>query len=292
MGKQKRHMLKIGIIGNDKALITEYSKIINTLPNVILAGITSMPLEPLSDTCLLDEVLKTSDIICIVSPAGKNSITYILKNFKHVFLDNFFSLSVEDFQYLSNTANEADVAFRIANTSSLYPIKHWTEQHQLLPKYVEIQQHDKSKSINSLLFANIGIAIKLARANIRKIHSIGMNTLSSGNQVAAIQLEFSNGCVADINLNTITTQPLHKLSIYYPQGYDVLDLLEFKENNFQQKAGNTLHGEKFNNLNQEITDFINSMGNNYLHTKYNCVDEEILSATIQIKKKLAETFVS
>ncbi len=285
-------MLKIGIIGNDKALITEYSKIINTLPNVILAGITSMPLEPLSDTCLLDEVLKTSDIICIVSPAGKNSITYILKNFKHVFLDNFFSLSVEDFQYLSNTANEADVAFRIANTSSLYPIKHWTEQHQLLPKYVEIQQHDKSKSINSLLFANIGIAIKLARANIRKIHSIGMNTLSSGNQVAAIQLEFSNGCVADINLNTITTQPLHKLSIYYPQGYDVLDLLEFKENNFQQKAGNTLHGEKFNNLNQEITDFINSMGNNYLHTKYNCVDEEILSATIQIKKKLAETFVS
>ena len=292
MGKQKRHMLKIGIIGNDKALITEYSKIINTLPNVILAGITSMPLEPLSDTCLLDEVLKTSDIICIVSPAGKNSITYILKNFKHVFLDNFFSLSVEDFQYLSNTANEADVAFRIANTSSLYPIKHWTEQHQLLPKYVEIQQHDKSKSINSLLFANIGIAIKLARANIRKIHSIGMNTLSSGNQVAAIQLEFSNGCVADINLNTITTQPLHKLSIYYPQGYDVLDLLEFKENNFQQKAGNTLHGEKFNNLNQEITDFINSMGNNYLHTKYNRVDEEILSATIQIKKKLAETFVS
>ena len=292
MGKQKRHMLKIGIIGNDKALITEYSKIINTLPNVILAGITSMPLEPLSDTCLLDEVLKTSDIICIVSPAGKNSITYILKNFKHVFLDNFFSLSVEDFQYLSNTANEADVAFRIANTSSLYPIKHWTEQHQLLPKYVEIQQHDKSKSINSLLFANIGIAIKLARANIRKIHSIGMNTLSSGNQVAAIQLEFSNGCVADINLNTITTQPLHKLSIYYPQGYDVLDLLEFKENNFQQKAGNTLHGEKFNNLNQEITDFINSMGNNYLHTKYNCVDEEILSATLQIKKKLAETFVS
>lgn len=285
-------MLKIGIIGNDKALITEYSKIINTLPNVILAGITSMPLEPLSDTCLLDEVLKTSDIICIVSPAGKNSITYILKNFKHVFLDNFFSLSVEDFQYLSNTANEADVAFRIANTSSLYPIKHWTEQHQLLPKYVEIQQHDKSKSINSLLFANIGIAIKLARANIRKIHSIGMNTLSSGNQVAAIQLEFSNGCVADINLNTITTQPLHKLSIYYPQGYDVLDLLEFKENNFQQKAGNTLHGEKFNNLNQEITDFINSMGNNYLHTKYNCVDEEILSATLQIKKKLAETFVS
>ena len=285
-------MQKIGIIGNDKALITEYSKIINTLPNVILAGITSMPLEPLSDTCLLDEVLKTSDIICIVSPAGKNSITYILKNFKHVFLDNFFSLSVEDFQYLSNTANEADVAFRIANTSSLYPIKHWTEQHQLLPKYVEIQQHDKSKSINSLLFANIGIAIKLARANIRKIHSIGMNTLSSGNQVAAIQLEFSNGCVADINLNTITTQPLHKLSIYYPQGYDVLDLLEFKENNFQQKAGNTLHGEKFNNLNQEITDFINSMGNNYLHTKYNCVDEEILSATIQIKKKLAETFVS
>ena len=175
------------------------------------------------------------DAILVSSPTHTHFSIAIqaLKSGKHVFIEKPVCLNVEESKRLLLYAQEAGMVVQVGHVERFNPAllasislidnPLFIETHRSAP----FQKRGTDVSvIYDLMIHDIDIALIMAKSNVKKIASFGMNVLSESIDMASVRLEFENGCVASLNASRISQFKERKTTFYMKNAQLDVDFLK------------------------------------------------------------------
>ncbi len=175
------------------------------------------------------------DAILVSSPTHTHFSIAIqaLKSGKHVFIEKPVCLNVEESNRLLLYAQEAGMVVQVGHVERFNPAllasislidnPLFIETHRSAP----FQKRGTDVSvIYDLMIHDIDIALIMAKSNVKKIASFGMNVLSESIDMASVRLEFENGCVASLNASRISQFKERKTTFYMKNAQLDVDFLK------------------------------------------------------------------
>ena len=74
-----------------------------------------------------------------------------------------------------------------------------------------------------LMIHDIDIILGLVKSRIRKIDAVGVNVLTSFEDIASARVEFTNGCVCNLTSSRVSEEAVRKIRIFFENTYISLD---------------------------------------------------------------------
>ncbi len=290
-------MIKIGVIGLKRSGTGEIKKIKKSGgfqitgifdPDFIYAKKVSSQLSvPFYESP--GDLIARCDAIIFSLPADNhfNLLIQTLKCSKHLLIKNPLSISLESANELVKLTREANVVVQLGNTERMNPAFKASMKYIKNPVFIDIQRYSKpGKYINEkelildLLFRDIDIVTSLYRSNIKKVNAIGVSIGGKKVDIVNARLEFDNGSVAMLTLNSVSLSDTLKVQLYQKGEYITIDFIKKQativrlkegqdevshaiENQFQQEF--FLERPKIISVNQDIEElalFHDSIRNN------------------------------
>ncbi|OGX23113.1 MAG: hypothetical protein A3J51_02930 [Omnitrophica WOR_2 bacterium RIFCSPHIGHO2_02_FULL_45_21] len=177
----------------------------------------------------------------------------------------------------TTTLKEADQLLEIAGKNSLLvqvghierfnsaftAIKHICAQ----PKFIEVHRLSgfpgRSLDIGvvlDLMIHDIDIVLGLVNSPLKRIEAVGINVLSSYEDIANARISFKNGCVCNLTASRISDESMRKIRIFLKNAYISLDYKN-EEADIYRKDGNKITKEaiwikKEEPLKKELSSFL------------------------------------
>ncbi|MQY78177.1 MAG: hypothetical protein GH151_03155 [Bacteroidetes bacterium] len=243
MQKQYKNMIKIGVIGLKRSGTGEIKKIKKSGgfqitgifdPDFIYAKKVSSQLSvPFYESP--DDLIAQCDAIIFSLPADNhfNLLIQTLKCSKHLLIKNPLSISLESANELVKLTREANVVVQLGNTERMNPAFKASLKYIKNPVFIDIQRYSKpGKYINEkelildLLFKDIDIVTSLYRSNIKKVNAIGVSIGGEKVDIVNARLEFDNGSVAMLTLNSVSLSDTLKVQLYQKGEYITIDFIK------------------------------------------------------------------
>ena len=228
-------MVKIGIIGNIEHLGSNVEYFL-TIKNVNISGAycdgqgieNIAGIQSFSD---LNTLLELSDAIYILASEQDPYEISIqaFRNGKHVFLEQISTLSVDQIGQLLKSRKEANVKCMIGSKELCHPAFLAVSHQHLTPLFIESQRSlifDKDNSkhiILDLMMKDIAVVLNIVKSDIKRIWANGHKIIGDQNDMANARLEFSNGCVAVLSVDTNSQHSQSHLKIYEEHKITTID---------------------------------------------------------------------
>lgn len=215
-------MIRIGIIGSDKRLLSVVDQI-KAMENIRLTGFLSEEGISATAPCAtgyvsIEELLYHIDAVLLSSDVSMNTelIERCLKKFKHVLAIDVRAISYERMAYLEKIAEESNVIF--------YP--DFGETLISLPKTIGLTQfcyagikhsinyYSEHENLSDILIQDINWILNLSGANIKKINASGWSFCNPGSGMLNVRLDFDNGSTANIVLENLAATKQFQASFY------------------------------------------------------------------------------
>jgi len=202
----------------------------------------------------LQEMLLDVEAIDILTHQASNYKFYLdaLRNGKHLIFPKNLALSKQESDTLIKTAYESGSKLQVSNPHNFYHHVQHIATSQKKPNYIEIVRHDMNNNMSlwEKLLNDIDAVLHLVKSNIKQVQSNGIKFSENEVDLVKARLEFDNGCVVQLSYNHIAEKEQHYLQCYYPEGYVILDLNNFKSKSFEIKEGKVL--EQISNKNKSL----------------------------------------
>ncbi|MBW6482353.1 MAG: Gfo/Idh/MocA family oxidoreductase [Vicingaceae bacterium] len=305
-------MLRIGLIGSGY-LIEKHIKSLQSLSDYTFICFfdthqnksTTIPKNHLSlKVNSLEELLHKVDVVFILNLPEQSRIELIvksLKSSKHVLIDKSNIKTTVEARKLLELAEEAGVKVQISNISYFTPLFKSAKNYISCPTYIEAITHihyknKSSDAIFDLLCDDICLIINTVKSNLKRISTVGIDVINSSPELIHVKLEFDNGCIANITINTIAEDD--KKTVRFFENNSTI-LLDFLDNNISllthNEASNVTQKQniillKTSEIEQEFSELhLGIMQQKQLaidlHTMY-----KILDITFKISEKLKINF--
>jgi predicted dehydrogenase len=240
--QQYKSMIKIGVIGLKKSGFNG-NKIIKKIPEFQLTGIFDPDFanaKRLSSQLNIPFYESPADLIAQCNaiyfslPADKyvNILIQVLKSSKHLLIKTPLSITLESANELVKLTREANVVVQIGNTERLNPAFKASEKYIKSPMFVDIQRYCKPEKCKSekeaifdLMFRDIDIVTSINRYNIKKVNAIGVSIGGNKTDIINSRLEFNNGAVATLMINSVSLSNILKVKLYQKGEYITIDLI-------------------------------------------------------------------
>jgi len=183
----------------------------------------------------LTALISHVDAILVSSPTHTHFSIAIqaLKSGKHVFIEKPVCLNVEESKRLLLYAQEAGMIVQVGHVERFNPALLASISFIDNPLFIEthrsapFQKRGTDVSvIYDLMIHDIDIALIMAKSNVKKITSFGMNALSESIDMASVRLEFENGCVASLVASRISQFKERKTTFYMNNAQLTVDFLK------------------------------------------------------------------
>jgi hypothetical protein len=220
-------MIRIGIIGSDKRLLTIID-LIKTLEDIEITGCCcenyNYTEESSTYTGILfyptcEALFRYVDAVVINFDVAGNVplIIKCLKNFKHVLSMDTQGIRHKDFEYLEKIAEESNVKFYPEFGEPIFKISeklysslsgfHYMNIHHSIGCWPIVTGEEK---IFSALLQNLSLLMNLTGANIKKISANGWNFCDPGSGMLNVKLDFDNGSITNMLIvNAIVLKQFH-----------------------------------------------------------------------------------
>lgn len=238
-------MLKIGVIGAGH-LGKIHIKCINQIPEFKLMGFYDN--DTLNANAVskefgikffktIDELINEVDIVDIVTPTITHfeHAAYVLKHFKHVFIEKPIVASPEEALQLIEIAREANVKVQVGHVERYNPAYIAAIPFIENPMFIEVHRLANFNPrgtdvpvVLDLMIHDIDIVLHSVRANLRKISASGVAVVSDTADIVSARLEFDNGCVANLTASRISLSPMRKARFFKRDAYISVDFLNKK----------------------------------------------------------------
>jgi predicted dehydrogenase len=236
-------MIKIGVIGLKRSGTGEIKKIKKTGgfqitgifdPDFIYAKKISSQLSvPFYESP--GDLIARCEAIIFSLPVDNNFNLLIqtLKCSKHLLIKNPLSILLESADELVKLTREANVVVQLGNTERMNPAFKASLKYIKTPVFIDIQRYSKpGKYINEkelildLLFRDIDIVTSIYRSNIKKVNAIGVSIGGEKVDIVNARLEFDNGSVAMLTLNSVSLSDTLKVQLYQKGEYITIDFIK------------------------------------------------------------------
>lgn len=225
-------MLHIGIVGKDFYHL--YYQILKTDQRFQFVGVfdPSFQFDIPASFSINESFLSFEDLLAncdalIFATTEKIYLPLIelaIKKSKALFLHGAYNLTVHELSMLQKLNDEAQTVLQIQHPFIFHRAFTDNLKQTQLPRLIESKQCGIPE-INLLphIQDHILAIFCMSNANIKKITANPMATFSEIPDVLKVRIDFFNGCIADIHVNTLDKIHVNRIKSYNLNSYSVID---------------------------------------------------------------------
>lgn len=193
---------------------------------------------------------------------------YFLENKVHVLVEKPITTTTEEAEKLIKLAKANKRILQVGHVERFNPAIKTIKSLCKNPKFIECHRLSpypkRGTDVNvvlDLMIHDIDIILTLVRSPLQTCQAVGINVLSSSEDIANSRLEFKNGTVCNITASRISDAVMRKLRIFQENSYISLDYASQKITFYKKTATSIIKKEinvpKKEPLVEEIHSFIN-----------------------------------
>jgi predicted dehydrogenase len=164
----------------------------------------------------------------------------------HLMIEKPLCQSLQEAEGLLALAKQHDRILQVGHIEHYNPVMSFLETVVDNPKFIVADRlapfNPRGTEVGvvlDLMIHDIGIILHLVRSPVKSIDSIGVNILSSTEDIANARITFENGCIANINTSRVSLKKLREIRVFQPNLYMSLDFVNQK-GHLMKKVGQTI----------------------------------------------------
>jgi predicted dehydrogenase len=299
--------LKVAVIGTGY-LGSLHAKIYKALPNCTLEAVcdTDKPrLDKISRELRVPGFADYRQLIGKVDAASVAVPTKLhhdvaldlLNNGIHCLVEKPFTTNLNQADALINAAKSENLILAVGHIERFNSAFEATLKLINNPKFIECHRlspfPNRSLDVGAVLdimIHDIDIVLGLVNSPIKKIEAVGVNVLTSFEDIANARINFENGCVANLTASRVSDEVMRKIRIFQENAYISLDYKEAKACVYR-KTGlsitkENLPIEKEQPLQKELASFIGCVLNRTQPLVSGETAKEALAVALQITQEI------
>lgn len=297
--------LKVAVIGVGR-LGKEHVRIYSRLPGVELAGVVDIDTQHAERIARqygtkvyeLETVIDKIDAASIVVPTDKHFevAKKLLEAGKDILIEKPITSTISQAKLLVNLASRKKLTLQVGHIERFNPIIQSLVKLVKEPKFIEIHRLSPFTKrgtevgvVLDLMIHDIDIVLDLVKDKIKRIEAVGVNVLTSHEDIANARIVFKNGCVANLTSSRISPERMRKIRVFQEDTYISLDYYAQEGKCFYKKGGQIfekkLEAGKEEPLKLELEAFVDCV----LKDKKPLVSGEDALKSLQVAKKVTKT---
>ncbi|MDD5568676.1 MAG: Gfo/Idh/MocA family oxidoreductase [Candidatus Omnitrophica bacterium] len=232
--------LKVAVIGVGH-LGSVHAKIYKEIPNCSLVGICDTDKARLEQTAKTlnvpgyrdyREIFDKADAVSIATPTKLHYAvaSECLKQNLHALVEKPFTPALQEADNLIKIAKDKNLILQVGHIERFNSAFSATQRIIKDPKFIECHRlspfPNRSLDVGAVLdimIHDIDIILGLVASPVERIDSIGINVLTSLEDIANARITFKNGCVANLTASRISDETMRKIRIFQENTYISLD---------------------------------------------------------------------
>jgi len=237
MKKFKTGVAGVGYLGQ------HHARIYSELPNADLVGIYEVNDERAAEICekfgcerfgSIEELGEACDAVSVVVPTDLHHEVAIplLQKSCHLLIEKPLCTSLDEAESIVSTAKENGVQVQVGHIEHYNPVMSYLEEAVDQPQFMTADRlapfQPRGTEVGvvlDLMIHDIGIVLQLAKSPIERIDSVGVSVLSPTEDIANARIQFTNGCVANLNASRVSPKKLREIRIFQSATYLSLDFM-------------------------------------------------------------------
>jgi len=144
-----------------------------------------------------------------------------LKNSKHLFLNDLSSLPVNQASRLTKLASESDSVIYPSQllrfNQAAMEVKHYINKPSfidLVHQQTKCNRWNSIKNLHEAIFAEVSLVLSFVSSGVKKVNVFSAKIFGAFPDLINTRIEFNNGSVATLNMNCLTIENNHQVTIY------------------------------------------------------------------------------
>ncbi|MBU1125245.1 MAG: Gfo/Idh/MocA family oxidoreductase [Candidatus Omnitrophica bacterium] len=247
------------------------------------------------------ELFDKVDAVSIAVPTAlHHSIACdFLKHHVHALVEKPFTLTLKEADTLIEIAKINELILQVGHIERFNTAFSATQKLIKDPKFIECHRLSpfphRSLDIGvvlDIMIHDIDIILGLVGSKIRSIESVGVNVLTSFEDIANARITFRDGCVANLTASRISDEVMRRIRIFQEDAYISLDYKEAKASIYRKEnntiAKENLPIEKEEPLPKELESFLDCVRENKEPLVSGEVAREALRVALEIQNQIWE----
>ncbi len=182
----------------------------------------------------LEQLGEAAEAVSVVVPTDKHAQVAVplLRQNCHLLVEKPFCTTTEEAEEMISEAKKRNLIIQVGHIEHFNPAMGFMEEHVKNPKFITADRlapfNPRGTEVGvvlDLMIHDIGIVLKLAASPVKRIEAVGVNVISSREDIGNARIVFENGCVANLNVSRVSLKKLREIRIFQPGGYMSLDLM-------------------------------------------------------------------
>lgn len=231
--------------------------------------------------------------ICVPTTLHHKIGKFFLENNIHTFIEKPITMDVAQANELIALAGQNNLKLQVGHVerfnSAFMAIKHFTKH----PLFIECHRLNKfpNRSLDigvvmDLMIHDLDIILGINNAPVKDFHAVGINVLTSLEDIASVRVVFENGCVCNLTASRVSEEVMRKIRIFTVDSYISLDYVK-QEAFIYRKHGDLIskHAlpiQKEEPLKEELKSFVECVRDNKTPVVSGIEGRDALSLALKI----------
>ncbi len=251
---ENERKLRVGVAGTGY-LGQHHVRIYSSLPECELAGVYEVNQERAAEIgkqygcpsfSSLEELGEACDAVSVVVPTDKHCEVALplLKAGCHLLIEKPLCTNLEEAERILSAAKKYERIVQVGHVEHFNPVMAFLEEAVDQPRYIMADRlapfQPRGTEVGvvlDLMIHDIGIVLQLVKSPVKRIESVGVNVLSSTEDIANARILFENGCVTNLNASRVSLKKLRELRVFQSSAYLSLDFMNQSGHLIRQNAG-------------------------------------------------------
>lgn len=238
--------------------------------------------------------------ICTPTKTHFEIAKFFLENNIHTFVEKPITTTLEQAEQLIKIADERKLKLQVGHierfNSAFQGILHFTTKPLFIECHRLNQFPNRSLDIGvvmDLMIHDIDIILGLIKSPIADIQAIGVNVLTSLEDIASVRITFESGCVCNLTASRVSDEVMRKIRIFQKDMYISLDYVKQEAFIYKRQlfkiVKHALPIEKEEPLKKELEHFIECVRENKTPLISGREGKEALAVALTISQKIWNT---
>jgi len=306
MQKVNCGVIGVGYLG------AHHARIYSEMDNVNLVGICDLNSQRAEEISNLyhcpvfnspGSLAEKCDALSVVTPTTSHAATAIplLKQGCHLLVEKPLCVTLDEAEQIIRTAEENKCYLQVGHIENYNPVNSYLETHVQNPKYITADRlapfSPRGADVGvvlDLMIHDLGVVLQLVNSPIKRIEAIGVNVISSTEDIANARIYFENGCIANFNASRVSLKKERNIRIFQPNKYLSMDFMEqkghllFKKDKDISKEDIPLQKEE--PLRVELNSFIDCILQSHQPKVNGQIARSALSVALEITQIIQKTY--
>jgi predicted dehydrogenase len=299
--------LKVGVIGVGH-LSSIHTKIYKHIPGCTLVGVCDSDPNRLKEVSGSLRVPGYTDIAELLGKIEAASVAVptrlhykvaeeLLKHNVHLLVEKPFTVNLEEADQLIELAKKQNLTLQVGHIERFNSAFKATQKIIKNPKFIECHRLSSfpNRSLDvgvvlDIMIHDIDIVLGLVNSELERVESVGVNVLTSFEDIANARLTFKNGCIANLTASRVSDEIMRKIRIFQEDTYISLDYKNAEASVYRKLADKItkerLPIEKEQPLQKELASFVDCVINQRQPLVSGPVARDALAVALTIQKQI------